>query len=99
MQKVFSHHNPQNKIASTDKCQNYAAISGTDHQKSDGGGGFSACTIFCFRPLLMKEFFLQVKPSVGIFFFSDKYCFVCYLLIKKNYFTKELLFFVGFNYN
>ena len=31
--------------------------------------------------------------------FLDKYCFVCHLLIKKNYFTKELLYFVGFNNN
>ena len=46
----------------------------------------------------MQEFFLQVKPSARIFF-SDKYCFVCRLLIKKNYFTKELLYFVGFNNN
>ena len=43
-----------------------------------GGGGFSACTIFFFRPLLVQEFFLQVKPSARIFF-SDKYCFVCRL--------------------
>ena len=35
-----------------------------------GGGGFSACTIFFFfRPLLVQEFFLQVKPSARIFFF------------------------------
>ena len=63
-----------------------------------GGGerGFSTCTIFFLRPLLVQEFFLQVKPSARIFF-SDKYCFVCHLLIKKNYFTKELLYFVGFN--
>ena len=47
----------------------------------------------------MQEFFLQVKPSARIFFFLDKYCFVCHLLIKKNYFTKELLYFVGFNNN
>ena len=40
-----------------------------------GGGGFSACTIFFFRPLLVQEFFLQVKPSARIFF-SDKDCFV-----------------------
>ena len=59
-----------------------------------GGGGFSACTIFFFRPLLVQEFFLQVKPSARIFF-SDKYCFVCGILIlisipqKKNYFTKN----------
>ena len=65
-----------------------------------GGGGFSARTIFFFRPLLVQEFFLQVKPSARIFFFfSDKYCFVCHLLIKKNYFTKELLYFAGFNNN
>ena len=63
-----------------------------------GGGGFSACTIFLFRPLLVQEFFLQVKPSARIFF-PDKYCFVCGILIKKNYFTKELLYFVGFNNN
>ena len=36
----------------------------------------------------MQEFFLQVKPSARIFF-SDKYCFVCGILIKKNYFTKD----------
>ena len=53
----------------------------------------------------MQEFFLQVKPSARIFFFFflDKYCFVCHLLIKKNYFTKELMYmymyFVGFNNN
>ena len=64
-----------------------------------GEGGFPACTIFFFRPLLVQEFFLQVKPSARIFFFSEKYCFVCHLLIKKNYFTKELLYFVGFNNN
>ena len=64
-----------------------------------GGGGFSARTILFFRPLLVQEFFLQVKCSARIFFFSDKYCFVCQLLIKKNYFTKELLYFVGFNNN
>ena len=47
----------------------------------------------------LHEFFLQVKPSARIFFLSDKYCFVCHLLIKTNYFTKELLYFVGFNNN
>ena len=51
-----------------------------------------------FRPLLVQEFFLQVKPSARIFF-SDKYCFVCHVLTKKNYFTKELLYFVVFNNN
>ena len=64
-----------------------------------GDGGFSACTIIFFRPLLVQEFFLEVKPLCKNFFFSDKYCFVCHLLIKKNYFTKELLYFVGFNNN
>ena len=46
---------------------------GTDHYKSDGGrgGGFSACTIVFFRPLLVQEFFLQVKPSARIFFFRQ----------------------------
>ena len=63
-----------------------------------GRGGFSARTIFFFRPLLVQEFFLQVKPSARISF-SDKYCFVCGILIKKNYSTKELLYFVGFNNN
>ena len=62
-----------------------------------GGGGDFQLARFFFRPLLVQEFFLQVKPSARIFF-SDKYCFVCRLLIKKNYFTKEL-YFVGFNNN
>ena len=68
-------------------------------RKVMGGEGFSAYTNFFFRPLLVQEFFLQVKPSARIFFLSDKYCFVCHLLIKTNYFTKELLYFVGFNNN
>ena len=67
-----------------------------------GGGGEGdfqlARFFFFFRPLLVQEFFLHVKPSARIFF-SDKYCFFCRLLIKKNYFTKELLYFVGFNNN
>ena len=64
------------------------------------GGGRRIFSLhdFFFRPLLVQEFFLQVKPSARIFF-SDKYCFVCGILIKKNYFTKELLYFVGFNNN
>ena len=61
-------------------------------------GDFQLARLFFFRPLLVQEFILQVKPSARIFF-SDKYCFVCHLLIKKNYFTKELLYFVGFNNN
>ena len=64
-----------------------------------GGRGIFNSHDFFFRPLLVQEFFLQVKPSARIFFFLDKYCFVCHLLIKKNYFTKELLYFVGFNNN
>ena len=46
-----------------------------------GGGGegdFQLARFFFFRPLLVQEFFLQVKPSARIFF-SDKYCFVCRL--------------------
>ena len=63
----------------------------------EGEGDFQLARFF-FRPLLVQEFFLQVKPSARIFF-SEKYCFVCHLLVKKNYFTKELLYFVGFNNN
>ena len=47
-----------------------------------GGGGegdFQLARFFFFRPLLVQEFFLQVKPSARIFYFSDKYCFVCRL--------------------
>ena len=43
-----------------------------------GGGGFSACTIFFFRPLLVREFFLQVKPSARIFFQTNIALFVVY---------------------
>ena len=55
---------------------------------------------FFFSPTVCGGilFCTEVKPSAR-FFFSDKYCFVCHLLIKKNYFTKELLYFVGFNNN
>ena len=38
----------------------------------DGPLEKSACTNFCFRSLLVQEFFFQVKPSTR-FFFSDKY--------------------------
>ena len=74
----------------------------TKVMRGGGGGGrrgIFSLHDFLFRPLLVQEFFLQVKPSARIFFFSDKYYFVCHLLIKKNYFTKELLYFVGFNNN
>ena len=56
----------------------------------------------------LDDFFFSPSACVGIFFagetlctnfFSDKYCFVCGILIKKNYFAKELLYFVGFNNN
>ena len=65
MQKVFSHHNPQNKIASTDKCQNYAAIYGTDHQKSDGGGG-GGRGIFS-----LHDFLFSPTAYEGIFFAGE----------------------------
>ena len=65
-----------------------------------GGEGDFLLARFFFYPLspCAGILFLQVKPSARIFF-SDKYCFVCHLLIKKNYFVKELLYFVGFNNN
>ena len=39
-----------------------------------GDGGFSACTIIFFRPLLVQEIFLQVKPLCKIFFFRQLLC-------------------------
>ena len=36
-----------------------------------GVGGFSACTNFFFRALLVQEFFFQVKPPARIFFFRQ----------------------------
>ena len=66
-----------------------------------GGGGlgdFQLARYFFFRPLLVQEFFFSGETLCTIFF-SDKYCFVCHLLIKKNYFIKELLYFVDFNNN
>ena len=36
-----------------------------------GGGEFSARTIVFFRPLLVQEFYLQVKPSARFFFFRQ----------------------------
>ena len=62
-----------------------------------GGAGFSACTIFFSSSACAGIFFAGETLCTN--FFSDKYCFVCRLLIKKNYFTKELLYFVGFNNN
>ena len=49
---------------------------GTDHYKSDGGGGgeFSACTNVLFWSPLVQEVFFQVKPSARICF-SDKHYF------------------------
>ena len=58
-----------------------------------GVGIFYLHEFFFFRPLLVQEFVLQLKPSARIFL--DKYCFVCHLQSKKNYFTKKLLYFVG----
>ena len=43
-----------------------------------GKGGFSACTIFFFRPLLVQEFFLQVKPSARNFFQTKIALFVIF---------------------
>ena len=55
------------------------ACKGRTIRKVMGGeGDFQLARFFFFRPLLVQEFFLQVKPSARIFF-SDKYCFVCRL--------------------
>ena len=62
-------------------------------RKVMGGGGegdFQLALIFFFRPLLVQEFFLQVKPSARIFF-SDKDCFVCHFLILKELFCKRIV--------
>ena len=64
-----------------------------------GGRGIFSSHAFFFRPLPAQEFFFAGETLCTNFFFLDKYCFVCHLLIKKNYFTKELLYFVGFNNN
>ena len=47
---------------------------GTDHYKSDGGGGGGIFSLHNFFFRSMHEFFFQVNPSARIFF-SDKYCF------------------------
>ena len=55
---------------------------------------------FFFSSTVCAGIFFAGKILCTNFFFSDKYCLiVCHLLIKKNYFTKELLYFVGFNNN
>ena len=64
-----------------------------------GDGGFSACTIFFFSPTARAGIFFACETPLQEFFFQTNYCFLCHLLIKKNYFTKELLYFVGFNNN
>ena len=66
-----------------------------------GGGGerdFQLARFF-FSPSACAGIFFAGETLCTNFFFLDKYCFVCHLLIKKNYFTKELLYFVGFNHN
>ena len=50
----------------------------------------------------LARFFFPSSACAGMFFAGETLCtnfFVCRLLIKKNYFTKELLYFVGFNNN
>ena len=66
-----------------------------------GGGGegdFQLARLF-FSPPACAGIFFAGETLCTNFLFLDKYCFVCHLLIKKNYFTKELLYFVGFNNN
>ena len=65
-------------------CQSATLRDGPLEKWWEGWGIFSLHDFFFFRPLLVQEFFLQVKPSARIFFFSDKYCFVCHLLIKRT---------------
>ena len=62
-------------------------------------GDFQLARLFFFSPNACAGIFFAGETPLQEFFFSDKYCFVCHLLIKKNYFTKELLYFVGFNNN
>ena len=65
-----------------------------------GEGDFQLARFFLFSPSACAGIFFAGETLCTIFFsFLDKYCFVCHLLIKKNYFTKELLYFVGFNNN
>ena len=59
-----------------------------------GGGEFSACTNFFFCPLLVQEFFFQVKHSARIFFFqtniaflSVKSRFIIYFAFNKLFYT------------
>ena len=56
---------------------------------------------FFFSPTARAGIFFAGETPLQefFFFFQTNYCFVCHLLIKKNYFTKELLYFVGFNNN
>ena len=78
-----------------------ARTKGRTIRKVMGGGGgwgiFSLHDYFFWPTACAGIFFAGETPLQE--FFSDKYCFVCHLLIKKNYFTKELLYFVGFNNN
>ena len=71
-------------------------------RKVMGGGGegdFQLARFFFSPSACAGIFFAGETLCTNFFFFLDKYCFVCHLLIKKNYFTKELLYFVGFNNN
>ena len=62
-----------------------------------GEGDFQLARFFFSPPACAGIFLAGETLCTKFFFFSDKYCFVCHLPIKKNYFTKELLYFVGFN--
>ena len=64
-----------------------------------GGMGDFQLARFFFLPTTCAGIFFAGETLCTNFFFSDKYCFVCHLLIKKNYFTKELLYFIGFHNN
>ena len=55
-------------------------------------GDFKLARFFFFRPLLVQECFFAGETHLQeFFFFQTNFCFVCHLLIKKNYFYKRIV--------
>ena len=52
-----------------------------------------------FSPSAYAGIFFAGETLCTNFFFQTNIALFVILLIKKNYFTKELLYFVGFNNN
>ena len=58
-------------------------------RKVMGGRGIFSLHDFFFRPLLVQEFFLQVKPSARIFFFRQRLLCLSFSNFKRTILQKN----------